>query len=167
MVSLVSGDSLSSRAFGVADPATQAPIVADRARVHIASVTKLFTAVAVLQQVEAGTIDLDAHIEHYLEEPLRLQFAGRGIRVRHLLSHSAGFADRWVGIASTTPELVPPLTDYLRQRVPTIVEPPGQSPRYSNYAYALAGHIVERVTGESFSAYVTAKILRPLGADHS
>lgn len=167
LVSLVSGQAISSRAFGVADPATQAHIAPDTSRVHIASVTKLFTSVAVLQQVDAGAIDLDADIERYLDGPISRQFSGRGIRMRHLLSHSAGLADRWVGIASWTPDAVPPLTEYLLRRAPVIVEPAGQSPRYSNYGYALAGHIVERVTGQTFGAYVTTSVLRPLGAEHS
>lgn len=105
-----------SSSVGVADPATGARLDPSTARFHIASVTKLITAIAVMQQVEAGALDLDASVARYLEPELQSVLDGKVIRLRDLLTHTAGYADRWVGMAATRADDVWPLKTYLERR---------------------------------------------------
>lgn len=166
-VAVVQNGRTSSVAFGVADPSTGARIDPDLTRFHIASVTKLITAIAVMQEVEAGNLRLDAEVDQYLEPELARRLGGHHIRVRDLLTHTAGFADRWVSMAATSPEGVLPLRVYLERRLPPIIDPPGSVVRYSNYGFSLAGYLVERVSGQPFADYVSTRILAPIGARHS
>ncbi len=166
-VAVVQNGQVSSIAFGVADPSTQAPIDPDLTRFHIASVTKLVTAIAVMQQVEAGRLRLDDDVGGYLPPKLAGRLGGRGIRVRDLLTHTAGLADRWVNMAATSPDGVLPLEVYLERRLPPILDTPGTIVRYSNYGFTLAGDLVERVSGRRFADYVSTRILAPIGALHS
>ena len=156
-----------SSSVGVADPATGARLDPSTARFHIASVTKLITAIAVMQQVEAGALDLDASVARYLEPELQPVLDGKNIRLRDLLTHTAGYADRWVGMAATQADDVWPLKTYLERRAAPVVDSPGSVTRYSNYGYSLAGHLVERSSGVPFAAYVRDHIFIPLGATHS
>lgn len=158
---------LVSFSVGVVDPATGARIDPFTTRFHVASVTKLITAVAVMQQVEAGALDLDTDLAPYLEPELQPVLTGRIIRARDLLTHTAGFADRWVGMSAARAEDVLPLATYLVRRAAPVVDVPGSVTRYSNYGYSLAGHLVERVSGIPFESYVRTHILVPLGATHS
>lgn len=166
-IAVVADGHIVSSSVGVADPATGARLEPSTSRFHIASVTKLITAIAVMQQVEAGALDLDASVAGYLEPALQHVSGGQTVRVRDLLTHTAGYADRWVGMSATRAEDVWPLSTYLDRRAAPVVDAPGSVPRYSNYGYALAGHLVERVSGVPFAAYVRDRIFAPLGATRS
>jgi CubicO group peptidase (beta-lactamase class C family) len=128
---------------------------------RVASVSKAFTATAVMQLVEQGKLDLDRDVNEYLDFAIPAAF-GQPVTVRHLLTHTAGFEE----IAYK--RYSPPQT--LREhvlRVPDRIYPPGAIPAYSNYGLALAGYIVARVSGESIADYVDRHILAPLGMEHS
>lgn len=161
-VALVHDGVISSRGYGVSDPASRTPLDPATVRVHVASVTKLFTAVAVLQLVERGVLDLDTPIERYVADRLRAPLGGRGLTLRHLLTHRSGLADRWVGLAAVTPDRVMPLADYLATHPPPQAEPPGLFPRYSNFAFGLAGHIVEQATKTAYADRLATHIFDPL-----
>lgn len=129
----------------------------------IGSVTKAFTAVAVLQQVEQGRLDLDTDVNHYLTAfPVPDTYA-EPITLRHLLTHTAGFDDKNIGYVARNAEEGYSLGDYLERDLPPRVQPPGRVTGYSNHGFGLAGYLVEVVSGESYGDYVTRHILRPLG----
>lgn len=134
---------------------------------RIGSTTKTLTALAVMQQVEAGAIDLDAPITRYLPgfELAEPGQAGR-ITVRHLLTHASGLHDT---SARDESDLFGP-TDpgamarwVAAQAGSAPYAPPGRFWNYSSANYMYAGHILERVSGLSYPAYMDARVFGPAG----
>jgi len=83
----------------------------------------------------------------------------------HLLTHTGGFEDRWIGSRTRDPGDLEPLSRALADAMPERVEAPGVVHSYSNYGANLAGHLVEQVSGLSFDQFVEENILHPLGMD--
>ncbi|GIG69929.1 serine hydrolase domain-containing protein [Phytomonospora endophytica] len=155
--------------YGFADVAAGLPVVAEETAFRTASIAKTFTAVAVLQQVEAGALDLHADVNTYLPGDFRIAdaYPGRPVTLHHLLTHTAGFADLWRGDLTTDLTDVLPLKDFLPAFQPDRVYPPGEYVSYSNYGLQLAGYIVERVSGRPFASYMDERLFGPLGMRHS
>jgi CubicO group peptidase (beta-lactamase class C family) len=162
---------------GVADVRSKAPITEDTV-FRIGSLTKTFTAIAVMQLWEQGLVDLDAPANDYLRSfqlvPAKASF--RPATVRHLLTHTAG-----VGYWRRLSDLIrpgvgsgdragrsgaPPLADYYRKGLPMEVEP-GTKWVYSNHGFAILGQIVEGVSGQSLDRYLRDHIFKPLGMEHT
>jgi Beta-lactamase len=93
-----------------------------------------------------GQIDLDRDINAYLDFTIPPMF-GKPITMRNLLTHTAGFVEAVKGSSFIEPSPLPPLSDYLKKHLPARIFAPGEVAAYSNYANALAGYVVERVTG--------------------
>ena len=145
---------------------TQAPVDPKTTMFRPGSVSKLFTWTAVMQLVEAGKLDLDTDINTYLDFKIP-PFEGKPITLRNLMTHTPGFEETDKNLFMTDPKRMMSLGTALKAWVPTRVFAPGEVPAYSNYGAALAGYIVERVSGESFEDYVANHILTPLGMTHS
>ncbi|MFF9717764.1 serine hydrolase domain-containing protein [Streptomyces sp. NPDC014603] len=153
-----------TRGYGVADTDAGTPVDPRRTGFFLASDAKLFTAVAVLQQVERGRLDLSADVNRYLRTfQVKDTYPGHPVTVRDLLTHTAGFDNTIIGRAATRPEDVRPLGESLAAHQPRRVRPPGEVASYDNYGVALAGYLVESVTGTPFSDYLEQSVLRPLG----
>jgi D-alanyl-D-alanine carboxypeptidase len=130
------------------------------------SMSKTITAVAVLQLIETGRVGLDDPIERYIDS----QPYGPSVTVRQLISHTSGIPNpiplRWVHPAdhhlnfNENTALAEVLRNY-----PRLSFAPGSKYAYSNIGYWLLGKVVERASGETFSSYVTAHILRPLAIE--
>ncbi len=161
---------------GVADVETKEPIAEDTV-FRIGSITKTFTAIAVMRLCEQGLVDLDAPANAYLRT-FRLIPAKPRFRptVRHLLTHTAG-----IGYWRRLPDLLQPgvgagvragrsgaspLAEYYRRGLPVEVEP-GTKWAYSNHGFAALGQIVEDVSGQAFADYLRERIFEPLGMDHT
>ena len=114
-----------------------------------------------MQQVDEGKIDLDADVNRYIDFAIP-EFAGKPIRVRDLLSHSLGMSDVGGFVAATSKEVVP-YPEWMKAHIPARLWPAGSEIAYSNYGAALAGYIVERVSGEPFDRYTERHIFTPLG----
>jgi CubicO group peptidase (beta-lactamase class C family) len=134
------------------------------------SLTKPFTATAILQLAERGLIDLDAPVARYLPD-VRLHRDGQDATVRDLLTHTSGLANplpiRWVHLAA---ERGPSLEEMIRQRVgpdPRLKSVPGTKRAYSNLGFLLLGEIVARVSGMPYERYVEEHVLAPLGCRRS
>jgi CubicO group peptidase (beta-lactamase class C family) len=160
------GGVLLSKGYGVADVARQTPVDPRATLFRVGSISKLFTWTAVMQLVEQQRIDLDADINRYLDFAVP-PFAGRPVTLRQLMTHRAGFEEARRGIATQDPQRRVPLGETMRRDMPVRVYTPGTTPGYSNYGAALAGYIVQRVSGESFDDYIARHILLPLGMQHS
>ncbi|MBN2335172.1 serine hydrolase [Candidatus Bathyarchaeota archaeon] len=138
----------------------------------IGSVTKTFTALAVLQLSERGLLSLDDPIDRYVEfnaEPM-----GEPILVRHLLSHSSGlpslgYAEATLGAVTGTYEAWFPISSprdllvFMDGAEDWVLAKPGQRHAYLNEGYIMLGSIIEEVSGQGYSDYVTENILEPLG----
>ena len=133
----------------------------------VGSVSKLFTFTAVMQLVEEGRLDLDADVNRYLTRFQVPETFPEPVTVAHLLTHTGGF-DEWdMGAAARTAEEVLPVCEYLARRLPPRVRPPGEVIAYSNHGTALAGCLVEEVTGMPFAQSIEERILAPLGMARS
>ena len=168
VVSVVGGGRLLfSKGYGLADLENRRPFDPATSLVRIASITKLFTWTAVMQQVQQGRLDLDADVNRYLTTFRIPATYPRPITLQHLMDHTAGFEDRTIGLGSRRKADVPPLADYLADNMPARVRPPGEVSAYSNYGAALAGHIVSQVSGRPYDEYIRDHILEPLAMRHS
>ncbi len=151
----------------MADVEHHVPASASTSLVRVASISKLFTWTAVMQQVEAGRLDLNADVNRYLKEFKIPDAFPQPMTLQNLMDHTAGFEDFVIGTAARGAADVPPLGDYLARHMPARIRPPGEVTAYSNYGAALAGYIVAQVSGEPYDAYVQRHILDPLGMAHS
>ena len=168
VVSVVAGGrTVFAKGYGTADLARGTPIDPVRSLVRIASISKLFTWTAVMQQVEAGRLDLNADVNRYLTAFKIPATYPQPVTLQALLNHTAGFEDRVIGTGARSAADVPPLGEYLATHMPARIRPPGRISAYSNYGAALAGYIVSVVSGEPYDAYVQRHILDPLGMAHS
>jgi CubicO group peptidase (beta-lactamase class C family) len=164
------GQVLLDEAYGVATRRWNVPVTT-KTRFDVASVTKLFTAVAVLQQVDAGTLALDGLIHDYVD------LAGTQIpaevTLKQLLSHTSGIADDADEEAGESYEAlwverpnysVTETVDFLPQFVHKAPNfPPGQGCRYCNVGYILAGLALENATGGSYRDHVVEHVFTPAG----
>jgi CubicO group peptidase (beta-lactamase class C family) len=159
------GQPLTMRGFGYADVKAQKPVDPSLTLFRPGSVSKLFTWTAVMQQVQAGKLDLDKDVSAYLDFKIPPR-DGKPVTLRNIMTHTAGFAEtaKYLIKFDTAPE---PLSKALSRWVPPRIYAPGEIPAYSNYAASLAGYIVERVSGEPFDTYVQRHILQPLDMRHS
>jgi len=136
---------------------------------RIASMTKSFVSVAILQLRDAGKLRLDDPASMYIPE-LKGQAGPASdapvITIRHLLSHSAGFpednpwGDRQLAVTDED------LLNLVRRGI-SFSNSPGINYEYSNLGFTLLGYIVQKVSGQSYEAYITEHILTPLGMTHT
>lgn len=160
------GQVLLQKGYGKADIATNVPVDAATTLFRPGSVSKLFTWTAVMQLVEQKRIDLDTDINQYLDFTIPA-FRGKPITMRNLLTHTPGFEEVVKNLIFAAPRTEPPLAEFVKAGLPTRIYPPGEIPAYSNYGAALAGYIVQRVSGEAFDAYIENHIFMPLGMRHA
>ncbi|WP_420141722.1 serine hydrolase domain-containing protein, partial [Sphingomonas sp.] len=111
--------------------------------------------------VEAGKLDLDRDVNAYLDFRIPPR-KGRPVTLRQIMTHTGGFEEVQKNIIFADPKYQLSLEAYLKQWVPTRIFDAGTTPNYSNWATALAGYIVERVSGVPFDDYVEQRIFRPL-----
>jgi CubicO group peptidase (beta-lactamase class C family) len=165
VVIVKNGNVLLKKGYGYADVASKRPADPDTTLFRPGSISKLFTWTAVMQLVEQHRIDLDRDINAYLDFRIP-PFEGKPITMRQLMTHTPGFANALEEVISVNPTH-PELRDFLKSWMPPRIFPPGEVPAYSNYGAALAGYIVQRVSGEPFPQYVAEHIFAPLGMTHS
>jgi CubicO group peptidase (beta-lactamase class C family) len=162
------GELLLAKGYGHQDVEAGNPVDPARTLFRPGSVSKLSTWVAVMQLVEQGRVDLDADVNDYLETlRIRDRFP-QPITLRHVLTHTTGFEDGALGyLIIDDPERIMTLAESMARYQPVRVNPPGAQTAYSNYATALAGLIIENITGMTFAEYVRAHIFDPLGMTRS
>ena len=161
------GRVLLAKGYGLADVETGRAMDPERSIVRVASISKLVTATAAMQLVAAGKLDLHADVNRYLEGFRIEEGFGGPVTLHHLLTHTAGFDDRFLATGRPLGAALPPLGDYLAARMPARVMPPGRVVSYSNHGLALVGHMVERASGLSFAEYVQRHVFDPLGMERS
>ncbi|MBB5518920.1 serine hydrolase domain-containing protein [Amphiplicatus metriothermophilus] len=159
------GETIFARGYGHADIDNGVKVDAERTLFRPGSVSKLFTWTALMQQVEQGRIDLDEDVNRYIDFTIP-PFEGQPILVRHLMSHSPGMSDV-SGISVQTVEELTPYGEWIKAHIPARLWAPGTEIAYSNYGVALAGYIVERVSGEPFADYVENHVFQPLNMNSS
>jgi len=156
------GALLFAKGYGYADVAKRRPIDAERSLFRIGSTSKLFTWTAVMQLVEQGKLDLDTDVNRYLDFKIPATFP-QPITLRHIMTHTPGFEEDGRDLISDDSTTLVPLGRWLAANIPGRVRPPGTYASYSNYATALAGYIVQRVSGVPWDDYIEQHVLTPLG----
>ncbi|MFN2400430.1 MAG: serine hydrolase domain-containing protein [Gemmatimonadaceae bacterium] len=155
------------KGYGYANLEARTPVHPERTRFPVGSLSKLFTTTAVMQLHERGKLDLNRDVNSYLQEfKLDDNFA-QPVTMSHLLTHTAGFEHRNIGIAARSESNVSPLGEYLAAHMPPRVQAPGRVYNYSHLGMTLAGYIVQCVSGMPFERYAAEHILRPLGMNRS
>ncbi|WP_439642756.1 serine hydrolase domain-containing protein [Gemmatimonas sp.] len=161
---VVDGKLLHVAAHGLRDVPSKARV--DTSSVfRIASMTKSFTALAILQLRDAGKLSLDTPAEQYVPQLKTLRYATSDaprITVRHLLSHAAGFPEDnpWGDQQLSASD--DDLSRMIERGIP-FSNTPGVAYEYSNFGFAILGRIVVNVSGMPYARYIQQKVLRPLG----
>ncbi|OPA73017.1 hypothetical protein BVG16_30950 [Paenibacillus selenitireducens] len=152
------------KGYGYANVSKKTAIDPVKTVFRVGSVTKVFTAAAIMKLVELGKIDLKEDVQKYmgglkLDNPFHT-----AVTVHDLLTHTSGFQVTVEPPESYTPDLKSnvSLKDFVEQRMPPVVREPGTSYMYDNFAFNLLGYIVENVSGMSFEQYVKENIFNPL-----
>jgi CubicO group peptidase (beta-lactamase class C family) len=160
------GSVLLEKGYGYADEKTKKPVDPNTTIFRLASISKLFTWVSVMQLEEQGKLDIDADVNRYLDFEIKPAF-GKPITLRNLMTHTGGFEEENRDIIITDPKWTVSLRDFEIQNQPKRLFPPGITPGYSNYGVGLASYIVQLVCREPFEQYVEEHIFSPLGMRHS
>jgi len=160
------GNILLAKGYGYADVKTKKAVDPTSTIFRLASISKLFTWVSVMQLVEQGKLSLDTDVNQYLDFQIRPAF-NKPITLRNLMTHTGGFEETVNDIIVIDPKKSVSLRDFLIQNQPKRMYPPGEIPAYSNYGVGLASYIVQRASGEPFEQYVQEHIFGPLAMTHS
>jgi D-alanyl-D-alanine carboxypeptidase len=156
------GHVLFSRAYGLADRERKIPNTL-QTRFRIGSMNKMFTAVAILQLVEAGKIELTAPLGTYLRDYPNRDVATK-VTIHHLLTHTGGTGDIFGPDFEAHRKELRTLADYVKLYGKRGLEfQPGSRWAYSNYGMVLLGVVIEKVTGQSYYDYVQAHVYGPAG----
>jgi CubicO group peptidase (beta-lactamase class C family) len=157
------GKPLLVKGYGFSDEKKQIPVRPENDLFRIGSISKMFTWVSVMQLVAQGKLDLNADINTYLKEFKIEPTYPEPITLKHLMTHTPGFEDRFVGLFGRDSTSLRALNRVLAEEMPERVRPPGTYASYSNHGTGLAAYIVEQVAGMNFNEYVEKNILTPLG----
>lgn len=160
------GQVLFSKGYGLEDVQKGIPVNPETTMFRVASVSKLMTATAVLQQVEQGKLSMDADVTPQLDFSLHRKYP-QPVTLRQLLTHTAGFEEGAFGMSVNDPAQLPGLRQSLASTIPQQIQAPGSAISYSNHGVALAGHLVERSSGLPFAEYAENKLFAPLAMHHT
>jgi CubicO group peptidase (beta-lactamase class C family) len=161
------GKVIAMKGYGYSNVEQKIPVDPDDTVFRLASVSKPFTAIAVLQLVEQGKLRLDENVNHYLRLFQLEENYPQPVTLENLLTHTAGFDDGGIGITSRSAEEQIPLGSYLARRLGPRVTLSGEEYSYSNRGFSLAGYIVEMTSGVPFAQYAEDYIFKPLAMRQS
>ncbi|MGD8750968.1 MAG: serine hydrolase [Anaerolineales bacterium] len=167
MVMVKDGEIRFAKGYGNADADKQTPIDPEATILRTGSIAKTVTATAIFQLAERGALDLDADVNQYLTRFQVPDTFPEPVTARHLINMVGGFDTRAVGIRAPSAAELRPLGEYLAERMPPRVLPPGRYRRYNDHEIALAGYLVEVVSGMPYEAYIRQHIFDPLGMGSS
>lgn len=165
---IIDGELAWVKAAGVQETQTRVPVTPDSV-FRIASMSKSFTAMAVLKLRDDGKLSLDDPVSRYVPALADLPYPSKDspvITIRHLLTHSEGFpednpwGDRQLAQSDET------IREWMRAGIP-FSNAPGVAFEYSNYGFAILGQVVAKASGRPYTQYVRDEILRPLGMSAS
>src|SRR5579859_2994397 len=160
------GNVLLQKGYGYADMKSKKPVDPNTTIFRLASISKLFTWISVMQLEEQGKLELDTDVNRYLDFQIRPAF-NKPITLRNLMTHTGGFEEVINDIILTDANKAVSLRDDLIHNQPRRLFPPGEIPAYSNYGVGLASYIVQRASGVPFEQYVQEHIFAPLAMTHS
>ncbi|WP_179957413.1 serine hydrolase domain-containing protein [Exilibacterium tricleocarpae] len=162
------GKPVVTKGYGYADLETGRPVDPRQSLFRIGSISKTMTWIAIMQLVEQDRIDLSADVNTYLKNVQIPHTHGVPLTLNDMMGHRSGFEDGYLGyLMQKSPDAIVSIEEVLKKHMPAQVLKPGAAMAYSNYAVALAGLIIEDVTGQPFQDYVDENLFKPLGMNHT
>jgi len=155
------GKVIFAKGYGFSDVEKRTPVTPDATLFRPGSISKLFTWTSVMQLAEQGKLDLDKDVNEYLDFKIPPAY-GKPITLKNIMTHTAGFEELGRDLFVSDAQHMHSLEQFLKHHTPDRIFPPGIVPAYSNYATALAGYIVQRISGKPFEQYVQDNIYTPL-----
>ena len=163
VVGIASSDSIFLlKGYGYSDYNKKIAVDPEKTLFQIGSVGKLFTSIGLLQQIEKKKISLNDNVNKYLKDWEIKNSFDQPVTPFHLLTHTAGFNDHYINYMAKDNSETESLGKHLPKNMPSVFKAPGTEINYSNYSYALAGHLIERVSGNSFEDQIKTTIFAPL-----
>ncbi len=165
---VVDGKLMHTSSIGYTNPDKKIPVT-PQSNFRIASMTKSFTAMAVLKLRDKGKLKLDDLVETYIPEMKGQHYLtddASPVTIRHLLTHAAGFpednpwGDRQLAVTDEA------MLKMIKKGI-AFSNVPGVAYEYSNMGFAMLGYIIKKVSGEPYQKYITNNILMPLGMTHT
>jgi len=161
------GEVVLTKGYGYADATADIEVDGDRTIFRIGSITKLFVWTAIMQLVEEGKLDLDTDVNEYLTDVEIPATYDEPITLAHLMTHTPGYEDHFIHLFGRDEQSLKPLSEILSEDMPERIRRPGFVASYSNHGVALAGYVVEQVTGMRWEEYIEQNILEPLGMEYT
>ncbi len=154
--------------YGVSNIETKNLVDPDKTTFPAASVSKLFTATAIMQLYQEGKLDLNENIQTYLDDIVINNPYKAKITCQNLLTHSSGLDEQSELDGSTLDKKkLKSQKQYYKEHIPNVIIKPNTTCRYSNMGYNLLGYTVEKVSGKLYEDYIADNILNPLHMMHS
>lgn len=150
-----------TKGYGYANLEKKTPVAPDKTIFRIGSVTKVFTATALVQLADRRKINLNDDVNKYLKDFRVPDTYPQPITFANLLTHTAGFDEISPGRKTTSADKVIPLGEFLKTRLVRRI-PPGELFSYSTYGISLMGHLVETISGTPYREYLNKNIFQPL-----
>ena len=148
------------KGYGYADEKNGIKVDPEKSTFKIGSVSKTFVALAAMQLVEQGKLDMNAPVTKYLgAEFPKFKYP---ITMENLLTHTAGFEDMYSPLEVESEKELISLKEFVTKYRPNQFFEPGEVSAYSNYGISLSGYVIERISGMSFYDYADEKIFKPL-----
>ncbi len=160
------GKIIFTKGYGVADVEKKTPIIADKTLFRIGSITKVFTATAVMQLADKGKINLNDDVNKYLKGVRVPDTFSQPIMFANLLTHTSGLDEISPGRRTSNEAEVIPLGAFLKTRIVRHL-PPGEVISYSTYNPALAAYAVEQITEKPFKVYLQENVFEPLAMNRT
>jgi CubicO group peptidase (beta-lactamase class C family) len=156
------GVTIASKAAGVANKATGAPITLST-KFNLGSLNKMFTAVAIAQLAQAGRLSFDAPISKYLPDYPNKEVADK-VTIQQLLTHTSGMGMYWNEKFMAQREKMVTVAAHLPLFASDpLLFPPGEKFQYSNSGYMVLGAIIEKLSGQDYYSYVQEHVYKPAG----
>lgn len=161
------GEVFFAKGYGYANLEKRTPVIPDKTIFRVGSVSKLFTATAVMQLYERKQLNLEDDVNKYLKLFQLEDKYPQPVTFANLLTHTAGFDEHFIGQHAKRISQVMPLGQYLATRMPPRTMPPGQVISYNDHAMSLAGYLVEEISEIPFAQHIDENIFQPLGMNRS
>lgn len=158
------GEVIINKGYGYANFEKQQAVDPNETLFRVGSISKLLITTAVMQLTEEGKLDLQRDVSAYLGDFPKV---GDGVTLDKLLTHTAGFEEKFIGMEVEDYHEVVPLKAYLRENMPEQVRKPGEYMAYSNHGMTLAALVASEVSGQTYDEVVRERIFTPLGMEDS
>ncbi len=155
------GKILFTKGYGSANLDNKTPVTPDKTIFRIGSITKVFTATALVQLADRRKLNLNDDVNKYLKDFKVPNTYPQPITFANLLTHTAGFDEINLGRKTTSEDEVLPLGEFLKTRL-IRRRPPGELFSYSTYGISLMGYLVETISGTPYKEYLNKNIFQPL-----